>query len=454
MALAAATGAWGTAEEVPGVAALNQGGYAGLTSVSCASAGNCSAGGYYTDGSSARQAFIAEEVNGSWETAEEVPGTAALNQGGSAYLSHVSCASAGTCSAGGHYTDALGHQQVFIAGESNGTWGTAEEVPGTAALNQGGSAYLSDISCASAGTCSAGGHYTDALGHQQVFVAGETNGTWGTAQQVPGTAALNAGGFADISSVSCASAGNCSAGGYYEDSSGAGQAFAVGEKNGIWGTAQEVPGTAALNLGGFAEISSVSCASAGNCSAGGDYRPSPKRKQLFVAEEKSGTWGTAKKVPGIWKLNRGGNVQISSVSCASAGNCGAGGYYTGHSGGFHAFVAGEKNGTWGTAEQVPGTAALNRGEYAVTDSVSCASAGNCSVGGYYLDSAHFTQAFVAGESNGTWGRAQQVPGTPVGQDGWAETDSLSCASAGNCSAGGTYTDSSGAAQAFVVSEAP
>jgi hypothetical protein len=38
---------------------------------------------------------------------------------------------------------------------------------------------------------------------------------------------------------------------------------------GTWGTAQEVPGTAALNIGGAAQVNSVSCGSAGNCSAGG-----------------------------------------------------------------------------------------------------------------------------------------------------------------------------------------
>src|SRR5580693_3294794 len=48
-ARAAAGGTWGKAEEIPGIAALNKGGEAALTSVSCASAGNCSAGGYYQD---------------------------------------------------------------------------------------------------------------------------------------------------------------------------------------------------------------------------------------------------------------------------------------------------------------------------------------------------------------------------------------------------------------------
>ncbi len=50
----------------------------------------------------------------------------------------MSCAAAGNCSAGGHYTDSSGHFQAFVVSQVNGTWHTAIEVPGTAALNQGG----------------------------------------------------------------------------------------------------------------------------------------------------------------------------------------------------------------------------------------------------------------------------------------------------------------------------
>jgi hypothetical protein len=55
--------------------------------------------------------------------------------------------------------------------------------------------------------------YRDSSGHWQAFVVEETGGSWGTAQEVPGSAALNAGGYANVNSVSCASAGNCAAGG-------------------------------------------------------------------------------------------------------------------------------------------------------------------------------------------------------------------------------------------------
>jgi hypothetical protein len=50
------------------------------------------------------------------------------------------------------------------------TWGTAEEIPGTAALNQGGFAQALSVSCAPAGTCSADGLYTDSSGQLQAFV--------------------------------------------------------------------------------------------------------------------------------------------------------------------------------------------------------------------------------------------------------------------------------------------
>jgi hypothetical protein len=86
----------------------------------------------------------------------------------------VSCASAGNCSAGGRYTDSAGHTQSFVVSQVGGRWGTAKEVPGTAALNTGGKAAVNSVSCAPAGHCSAGGYYTDSSGHLQAFVVSQT----------------------------------------------------------------------------------------------------------------------------------------------------------------------------------------------------------------------------------------------------------------------------------------
>jgi cytochrome c551/c552 len=419
---------WGNAKEVPHSASLNSGGYAVISSVSCASAGNCSAGGSYTGGSGHSQAFVVNEKNGTWGNAKEVPHSASLNTGGSARIYSVSCPSAGDCSAGGYYTGGSSHLEAFVVNEKNGTWGNVEEVPHSASLNAGGYAEISSVSCASAGNCSAGGSYTGGSSHRQVFVVNEKNGTWGNAKEVPHTASLNTGGYGYINSVACASAGNCSAGGSYTDGSAHLQALVVNKKNGTWGNAKEVPHSASLNTGGSAYINSVACASAGNCSAGGSYTDGSGHFQAFVVNEKNDTWGNAKEVPHSASLNAGGHARIYSVACASAGNCSAGGYYT---------------------------ASLNAGGYALISSVSCASAGNCSAGGWYTGGSGHHQAFVVNEKNGTWGNAKEVPHTAsLNTGGSAAISSVSCASAGNCSAGGSYEDGSGHFQAFVVNYAP
>src|SRR5262245_41231873 len=190
----AQTGTWRTAIEVPGLGSLNKGGFADVDSVSCGSAGNCGAGGFYTDRSAHLQAFVVSEKRGSWRRAIEVPGLGILNAGGTASVASVSCASAGNCAAGGSYRDGCGDEQAFVVSEKHGTWGRAIEVPGSASLNQGGIAGVTSVSCASAGNCAVGGFYEDGSPHAQALVVSEINGTWGTAIEVPGSAALDVGG--------------------------------------------------------------------------------------------------------------------------------------------------------------------------------------------------------------------------------------------------------------------
>ena len=110
-------------------------------------------------------------VNGTWGEAKEVAAT--LNTGRSAVINSVSRGSAGNCSAGGQYGDSSGHAQAFVVSQVHGTWGKAKEVPGTAALSTGGGAATNSVSCASAGNCSAGGQL-DSSGHFQAFVASQT----------------------------------------------------------------------------------------------------------------------------------------------------------------------------------------------------------------------------------------------------------------------------------------
>jgi hypothetical protein len=436
---------WGKAIEVPGLARLSAGHGGTLNLVSCSSAGNCSAGGNYTDRLGHQQAFVVNEKNGSWGKAVEVPRLAALNTGEDARVVSLSCGSAGNCAAGGFYNSR--RVRAFVVSEKNGSWGKAMQVPGAAALSgAGGNSEVDALSCASAGNCAAGGSYSSD-GDQQAFVVSEKNGSWGMAIEVPGLAALNNGTLTGIDSVSCASVGNCAVTGYYDN--GAPEAFVVSETHGSWGTAVEVPGSAAF---GTATFASVSCASAGNCAAAG-YSGSPITDASFgplVVSEKNGTWGNAIAVHGTTASGRNAAV---SVSCASAGNCVAGGdYATSIDNPYQAFLVREKNGSWGTAFEVPGLAALNVDGNADIASVSCKTARNCAVGGTYRDGSGHQQAFVVSENNGSWGKAIEVPGSAaLNTGGSAQIMSVSCTSAGYCAAVGNAVGSAENEVAFIVS---
>jgi hypothetical protein len=62
-----------------------------------------------------------------------------------------------------------------MANQASGTWHVAIEVPGLGLLNAGGLADLVSVSCPSkGGACSAGGYYSDRSGHHQGFVVSQT----------------------------------------------------------------------------------------------------------------------------------------------------------------------------------------------------------------------------------------------------------------------------------------
>ena len=168
------------------------------------------------------------------------------------------------------------------------------------------------------------------MGRTQVFAVSEVNGTWHKAIAIPGIVGLNPGGFAVVASVSCASAGNCGAGGTYTDGSKHLQAFIVNEVNGTWHDAIKVPGTVAVDQYSVGGVGAVSCAAPGNCSAGGTFR-SPRdplqKEDAFVVNEVNGRWHTAIAVPGLARLSQSGSAHFYALSCGAVANCSAGGIY-------------------------------------------------------------------------------------------------------------------------------
>ena len=439
----ASTLSWGTAIEVPGTAGLNVGGAAYVSAVSCAGAGKCAAGGRYSDGSG-NQAFVVDETSSVWGTAIEVPGTAlptGLNAGGDAEVHAISCTGAGTCSAGGYYSDGSGGKHAFVVDETNGQWGTAAEVLGLPYVSE-----VVSISCASAGNCAAAGYNSS-----KAFVVDEKNGHWGTAIAIPGLAALTAGGgHASVASISCGSPGYCSAGGQYVDMSGNARAFVVSETpGGGWAHAVTVQGASTLNLGNQAGVTSISCSGPAACWASGEYGATSGSTAVvrsFVVS-KLWSWGQAARLRGIPSFNSASDAAAVSVSCSTPGSCATGGFYQpANSSLTHAFAA-ESSGYF---TSLWGAAAASHGSQVT--SVSCVSPGNCVAGGVFYDGLARSHGFLAVEKGGNWYAATEVPGLATLSAGGLDGGLLvSCAkNAGTCGVGGSYHDSSAHTQAFVT----
>ena len=462
---AATAGLAGSAIEVPGTAALDKGADASVLSVSCASAGNCSAGGYYSHRPGAvadfgilpdlpqgyevagAQAFVASQVHGTWRPAVRIRFPAALRAVGG-WVQQVSCRAPGDCSAGGTYADRSDHRRAFVAGETGGKWGTARPISGTSAFRN---VSVSVMSCASAGNCAAGGAYEDAASHRRMFVVSEVHGRWGTARLIKSIVATHSFTFqlTGLNAMSCGSPGNCTAGGEFQVPDPASpavyraQTLVISEVRGKWGAPAEVPGTAALNGGGKAQVTALSCRPAGNCTAGGTYWASDGQQRAFVVTQVHGKWGTAIQAPGVAAImNESAGLSaalISSVSCPSAGNCTAGGFA-----GLRAFVLSQVNGHWRPAQVLSGAATLSQARLDIL-TVACGSPGTCSAAGHYSVSYSVSAGgaglFVAREVSGRWGAARAVPGTPVlRRHPNSSIVPMACDQAGNCSGGGNYPD--------------
>ncbi len=433
-ALASANLNWGTGIKAPLPSDAGTGDVE-MHWLSCPSTGNCSAVGRYADASGDRLGLLLSEKLGRWTA---VRATLPLGAASDPIveLGSVSCASAGNCSAVGSYEDTpSGNTQGVLLTETSGTWqpGVEAVLPSPAADPN---VTINSVSCKSPGNCTAVGDYVDSSGNQQGLLLDQSSGTWtAAAATLPAGAATNPGVI--LGSVSCVSKRNCSAVGEYSDGSGF-QGLLLTETSGAWVTAK-----AKLPTGGSnAVFRSVSCASAGNCSAVGYYEDNSGHGQGLLITETSGAWGTGVKapLPAVGGTATDPSAGIASVSCSSAGNCAAVGGYNDSSGHGQGVLLTETSGKWaaGVKATLPVGAAVN--PEADMSSVSCPSVGNCSAIGTYADGSG-TQALVVTQTAGTWASsAKAALPTGAAADPEVIMTNVSCTSVSICAADGRYGD--------------
>jgi hypothetical protein len=296
----------------------------------CTSAGNCVGIGSYKDTTNSVQALVAtQSAGGAWQASElTLPAGANTTAGHqNANLKSVVCTSAGNCVAAGNYLDTSSRREPMVATQSaGGAWQASElTLPANATTTASvQNSFLDSVACASAGNCVAVGSYRDTTGSTQALVATQSaGGAWQASElPEPANATTTTGDQdANLDSVACASAGNCAAGGLYEDTTGSDQALvATQSAGGAWQASElSLPAnantTAAVQV---ANVNSVVCASAGYCAAVGFYNDTTGSRQALVVSS------VASLAVGTSSLPSGTDGSAYSVGLSSRGGAGGG----------------------------------------------------------------------------------------------------------------------------------
>jgi hypothetical protein len=261
----------------------------------------------------------------------------------------------------GEHTAGLTVSIPFTLDEVNGAWGTPQPVPGLAGLPGSGSlSTLDSVSCTGDSDCTASG---------PMFVVSETGGTWGNAEQLPGTSS------GDYTTISCPDPADCTVAALV------GQAiFTYDEANGAWGQPQQLAMPSSTTY--ITNDPLLGCRSAGNCvildnmdfQVGTRVNAKGTSGPFAATEITSGAWGAAATLPGIppaTEIGMGGGL-----SCVPGGDCtlvGSAQADTGTPAYLWAAVSGA-GGSIGTVQQV----------YAGADSnpvigLSCPQSGRCTL---------------------------------------------------------------------------
>jgi len=255
-----------------------------LSGVSCTSSEACTATGRYVNSSSV-EVTLAERWNGKEWAIQTTPNP---TEGKESSIVGVSCTSAKVCIAVGRSKGKL------LAEHWNGTEWTIHTTPSPKIE---GTAWLNGVSCTASAACTAVG---------SGGLAERWNGTAWSIQTTP-----NPGG--EMTSVSCTSATACT--GVGNEKSGT-----LAESwNGTEWKVQTTPNPTGATT---SRLEAVSCISAAECTATGWYESSEKTYTL--AERWNGTEWAIQTTP---NPSEGHPVHLDGVSCTSSTSCAAGGYY-------------------------------------------------------------------------------------------------------------------------------
>ncbi len=449
----AATSGWTPAHFVhlPGLGIDLPQGY--LPGLACPAAGDCVAVGSYEDGQFNVNGLVVSETGGVWRGGRTIVAPKGAASPPGLTPSAVTCAAVGNCAVVGSYDDAAGNVQAFVDQEVAGAWRTSVEVTlPPDALGPGQSAQLRAVVCPSVSGCVAVGSYTAAAnGAVKGLVVTQGARTW-VAHAVAAPPGANVDPVLDLTAVTCASARDCVAAGTYVDAQNATHGLVVAASTTPTATALDLP----LNASEFPSITvgALTCVANGACVLAGSYETAGGQLEGYVASSTGATWGRASEL--VMPAGARDNPRVffygfADLACASAGNCTTGGQYIDASGDYQGFVVSEVAGAWRDATRLRLPAgAQQSGKNGGVVAVTCPAQGGCRVGAAYLDARGRYQALVESEVRNSWsaGLTLALPkgSTSVGPDGGVY--GLVCRSTRVCVATGSYLNRAGDYQGF------
>jgi outer membrane protein OmpA-like peptidoglycan-associated protein len=433
--------------------------------VTCYSAGNCTAVGQLgvpTGGI----ALIDDESAGTWSYRNPpVPSDASAGSPNN-LLDAVSCGSASQCVAVGYYANTVAgstYQQALIDVGSAGTW-SAVTAPLPAGASTTPQNAFDAVSCSSVGNCVAVGTYQDTAGNQEALLDVDVGGTWSTTTApLPGDADTS---HQDntLDAVTCTSAVDCVAVGSYVNTSPSStcpnedclQPLIDVESSGTWSAVDApLPPNATTSPQNGDSLTSVTCTSTSNCVAVGSYVDASANSQALLDVETSSTWtAVPAPLPGDASLTPNTD-SFTSVTCVSLGNCVAVGQYDNTLENPEGLIDTETSGTWTSmTAPVPGDADTALPDVLLT-SVSCSTMTTCvAVGSYEIPPIRnlSPDALLDAEVDGVWmAGTVELPGDASTAQPYSDLSDVTCVSPWSCVAVGLYVNSAGLYQVILDS---
>jgi hypothetical protein len=296
----------------------------------------------------------------------------------SSSLQGVSCLSRASCWAVGEYSSkgAELNQALFWNGRK---WsGVAVPSPGGTAIRD--ASELFGVRCVAARDCWAVGTYEKH--HAGLDEALHWNGRKWSVASMPAPGGTRASNVNEIFDVTCTSAGNCWAAGEYGTIIGASEQLKnqALHWNGRKWSAATVPSPAGRKPGAFSELQGMSCTSARDCWADGtDGTVTSTPTLVNQAMHWNGRKWAQAATPDPDGTGPGANNQLTGLWCTAPGNCWAVGYSGSVSGGTGAVLnqALRWNGARWSLHAIPDPGGTGNGDVNHLNAVNCPSASFC-----------------------------------------------------------------------------